>query len=138
MDEKQVLEELNGLGFLIVNKEWQALEGRLSQWLRDQENFKEDILTSINEMIDAWALSSSAWPSGVEPDINPTELDEVKEYFSKKVDPNLNNENFVAWGCIQLIADEKEEIDAYADIWVLLYNEENELKIGYYAIEYPD
>ena len=139
MNEKQVLEELNGLGSLIVNKEWHALDTKLSQWLRDQENFKEDILTSINEMIDDWALSSSSWPSAVEPDINPiTELDEVSEYFSKKVDPNLNNENFAAWGCIQLVADEEEELDAYADIWVLLYNEHDELKIGYYEIEYPD
>ena len=84
MNEKQVLDELNRLGSLIVNKEWHELETRLSQWLRDKENFKEDILTSINEMIDDLALSSSSWPSDVELDINSTELDEVKEYFSKK------------------------------------------------------
>lgn len=139
MNEKQILEELNRLGSLIVNQEWHLLETRLSPWLTDQENFKDDILTSINEMIDGWALTSSSWPSGVEPDINPvTGLDEVKEYFSKEVDPNLDNENFVAWGCIQLVADEKEALDAYADIWVLLYKADNELKVGYYEIEYPD
>ena len=139
MNERKVLAELNRLGALIINRKWSALERRLSGWLRERENLKEDILDFIHEMRQEWDLTRSSWPVAVEPDINPTdELDELREYFSKAVDPALNNANFAAWGCIQLLADEEDGLDAFADIWVLLYRDANELKIGYYEIESPD
>ncbi len=137
MDENQVKELLNTIGYLIINKDWPGLESYLPEWIKCDQ-LRSEIKKEILETIEDWELEDNSWPMDVETGFSYDGLDELNPYFKGEVHPSINDENFRYWCCIALLADDEDEMDCYADLWVLLIQREDSVEIGYYELKDPD
>lgn len=91
----------------------------------------------ITEVVQELDLDETLVPANYEIDYNDCDLEELKEDFDAEEIPNeINDDNFRQWTCIQFI-DQNEEYACF-DFWSILVEIDDEYKIGFFEIEYPD
>ncbi len=130
--------QLSELGELVVGQRWADLGQRMSPWLSGRQDARDELATFIDEMRAEWDLPDDAWPSAADIDTNPLGPDELRGFYPDKLDPDIDDDNFLGYGCLQLLASEDEPHDAYADVWVALYTRDGASVVGLWHVDYPD
>jgi hypothetical protein len=135
----EFIAELERLGHLIQSKEWSTLEASVASWVAEDRSLRADVEAAVQEMASEWDMdTASAWPSGVEVGTNPLDVDGLRAIVGEELSASVKQDAFVGYGCITLLASEDEELDAFADVWIVLVRDGDTIKVGYYNLEDPD
>ncbi|HUQ40733.1 MAG TPA: hypothetical protein VM030_11325 [Acidimicrobiales bacterium] len=130
--------ELVRLGGLLVAGDWSVIEASLSPWLAGRQDVRSELVSHIEGMREEWELPDDAWPPAASVDTNPLGPDELRTHYPGQVDPDMTDTSFIGYGCVQLLASDDEPHDAYADVWVGLYDADGAAVVGLWEVLDPD
>jgi hypothetical protein len=110
------------------------------------QQLRESIEQEVKEVAEANELEGGLHPTSYEIDSNTCSLEDLKKPPSyrepRRIPEEVNEENYRQWMVVQFqpAPEEQDElgIDAWLDWWMLLVEEDGELKIGFFEIEGPD
>lgn len=137
MKDIDLEESLRPVADAVLAREPDHLAAHVAPWLSHETLFAE-IEALVSEMVEDWALDSDAWPTAAELDSNPCSFEDLLDLFDRRPDPAVNADNFLAWCSIRFNADVDLELDAFADLRILLVDEGGKPKLGYFEVRYPD
>ncbi len=137
MKEIDLEEILRPIGDAILAREPDHLRAHVAPWISADTLFAE-VESMIAEMVEDWALDADAWPSTAVLDSNPCSFEDLIDLFEREPDPAVTSDNFLLWCSIRLQADVDLELDAFADLTVVLVDDGGKPKLGYFEVRYPD
>jgi hypothetical protein len=126
------------LAALVVAQDWAALQTSVSPWVAERLDVRDALVSHVVGMREEWDLPEDAWPSSASVDTNPLDVADVRGFYPEELDPAADEGTFIGYGCIQLLANDDEELDAYADVWVALFDCEGMPTIGLWQVLDPD
>ena len=134
MPKDELVAGLTALGEQVVAKDWAAVAARLSPWVAGRQDVRAQTESWVEEMREEWELPDESWPSAASIDTNPLGVADLRGFYPEELDPDVDADNFVGYGCIQLLASDDENLDAYGDVWVALYMRNGATAVGLWAI----
>lgn len=133
---------LVALGSAVVAEDFSAAHNMLADWLQHSitaDDLRTRIVAKLRELADEWGFDETRCPKQCEVDEGDMSLAELRSEFPD-LPPEVTDENFRQWASIQFLPgdDEKVELDAYFDWWLLLVEVEGRTAVGHFVIEDPD
>ena len=133
------------LAAAIIARDYEAAHAMLAPWLgRDMTaaGFREVVEDRLREMMQYAGCDELTYPVGVLVDGNSCTVDDLRKLDSwrppRQIPAELSSENFRKWMCLQFLADEGVDIDAWFDFWMAVAEVDGELRVGYFELEDPD
>jgi hypothetical protein len=105
-------------------------------------DLQELVEARLREMMEYAGCDELTYPVAYEVDGNICTLEDLQEPSSyappRPIPPDVTPENFRKWACIQFLADEEVDIDAWFDLWAILVEADGRYGVGYFELEDPD
>ena len=99
------------------------------------ETFLVDLEAMETEVREDFAEEQIGPVDGFELDYGSTDVDSLRE-SGIDLHAEISDDNFLGWGCVQLLAEEGEW--ALADVWAAVVKENGQPVIGHLLVESPD
>jgi hypothetical protein len=132
----------------IVAGDFTTAHQYLAPWLQAEMSsaeLKAAIEERLLDMNGYWELEELIYPAEFSVDGNGSTIESLKETMSwrepRRFSDELTRENFRQWMVIQFMPDENDErieFDAWFDLWFVVAEVDEELKIGFFEFEDPD
>ena len=132
-------------GDAILARDYEAAHALLAPWLRREltpEGLREVIEARLREMMEYAGCDELTYPVGYDVDGNSSTVDDLREERSwappRPIPDEVTAENFRKWACIQFLADDDVDIDAWFDLWMIMVESDGRYGVGYFELEDPD
>ena len=129
----------------VIARDYEAACGLFASWLRETtppERFRELVEERLGEMMQYAGCEELTYPVDFEVDGNSSTIDQLREHRSyapdRPIPGEITGENFRKWLCIQFLAGDDVDIDAWFDFWAIVVEENGRLALGYFELEEPD
>ncbi len=140
--QQQVAEEF---AESIIARNYEHAHRILAPWLRDivtSSGLQEVIEERLQDMMQYAGCHELTYPIGYSVDGNSVDLDDLREpdpgEAPRQLPPELTVENFRKWACIQFLAGDDLDIDAWFDLWIALIELNGRCLVGYFELADPD
>jgi hypothetical protein len=129
----------------IVAKDFDSAHGLLAPWLQREmspADLQAVVEARLREMMEYAGTDELTYPVGYDVDGNSCTIADLREPRSwappRPIPPEVTPENFRQWACLQFLADEGLDIDAWFDLWMIVVETDEGYGVGYFELEDPD
>ena len=128
---------LDQAGQAILDQSASSLQQICADWISEEEikNFLQTLNNKELEIRETLSDMEIGAADAYEVDDNSCTLAELKA-DGVTLPPEITEDNFLAWGCIVIYADEGEW--SLGEVWCAAVTEGTDCKIGYLLVEDPD
>ena len=133
------------LGAAVLARDFDAAHAMLAPWLQRETTpagLRETIEARLREMMEYAGCDELTYPVGFDVDGNSSTVDDLRKERSwappRPIPAEVTPENFRKWACIQFLADDDVDIDAWFDLWMIMVEVDGRYGVGYFELEDPD
>jgi hypothetical protein len=129
----------------VIARDFEAAGALFAPWLRETtppERLRELVEEQLREMMQYAAVDELTYPVDFDVDGNSSTIDSLREPRSyapdRPIPEEVTRENFRKWLCIQFLAGDDVDVDAWFDFWAAVVETDGRLALGYFEFAEPD